>query len=322
MSKITYEARNFRQTSLDVIAEAESICREYARQGIKMTLRTLYYQFIARDLFPESWRDATGTKNNLPNYKKLSALISDARIGGLIDWSHIEDSGRPSRGGDYGNEGGPDELIRGLPESYSLSRWDGQPSYVEVMFEKDALTQIISDPCNRWNVTYTACKGSPSTSLMEQLAQRLRYYAVREHRDVTVFYLGDHDPTGLMISDDIENRLRLYRCDPSQVHVERIALNIDQVREFSPPPSPAKEADSRTQGYIDRFGTTDTWELDALDPVTMRGLVEDAILGKLDRDMWDEREAQEERDRLVLHAIADNWERVQELMEEEGLIGS
>lgn len=321
MSKIVYEHHDFRQVSLDVIAEAERICREYARQGIRMTLRTLYYQFIARDTFPESWRDSTGTKNNQPNYKRLSGLISDARIAGLIDWSWIEDSGRPSRGGDYGIEGGPAELIRGLPSDYSITKWEGQPNYVEVMFEKDALTQIIADPCRRWNVTYTACKGSPSTSLMEETAQRLRYYA-RAGRDVTVYYLGDHDPTGLMISDDIERRLRLYRCGTDSVHVERIALNWDQIQEFSPPPSPAKEADSRTQGYIDRFGTTDTWELDALDPVTMRQLVETAILSKLDQDMWDERQAQEDRDRLELTAIADNWEQVRQYMEDEGLIGA
>jgi hypothetical protein len=320
VSLITYETKNFRDTSMEVIEEAKRICREYAAQGIRMTLRTLYYQYIARDTFPESWRDpVAGTKNTQANYKKLSKLVSDARIGGLLDWNWIEDSGRTSRGGDYGYDD-VTEAVLSLPSGYSITHWDGQAHLFEVMFEKDALTEIIAQPCRNWRVTYTACKGSPSTSLMKETADRLRWKAQAEGvQDVTLLYLGDHDPTGLDISRDIERRLKLYRC-PDKVQLKRIALNLDQIQEFSPPPSPAKETDSRYQAYVDRFGVTDTWELDALEPRLMRSLVEDEILAGLNRDLWDARVAREEDDLVVLRAIADNWDDVRRLMVDDGLL--
>jgi hypothetical protein len=36
---------------------------------------------------------------------------------------------------------------------------------------------------------------------------------------------------------------------------ERLALNIDQVRKYNPPENPAKQTDSRCEGYIREFGS-------------------------------------------------------------------
>ena len=37
-----------------VVDQADSICREYRRQGYDLTLRQLYYQFVARGLIPDA----------------------------------------------------------------------------------------------------------------------------------------------------------------------------------------------------------------------------------------------------------------------------
>ena len=316
MSKIAYATKNFNPTAADVVATADRITTEYAGQGYRMTLRMLYYQFIARDLFPESWRDAQlGTKNTQANYKKLGRLVSDGRIGGLIDWAYIEDTGRESEGGDYGYAG-PAHRVRTLPDGYSITKWDGQPNYVEVWVEKDALAEVIAGPCRTWNVVHQACKGSPSTSLMYESARRLRRQEING-RECTVYYLGDHDPTGLDIDRDVQERLRLYR---SNARVERIALTWDQVEQFSPPPSPVKVTDSRATGYLDQFGTDECWELDALEPGVLVGLVEQSILGKLDMRLWNERERQEQRDLVELQAIAQNWESIRSYMDREDML--
>ena len=57
MPCICYVPKKFHASSLMIIADANRIIHDYLRQGFKLTLRQLYYQFIARDLLPESWID-------------------------------------------------------------------------------------------------------------------------------------------------------------------------------------------------------------------------------------------------------------------------
>jgi hypothetical protein len=52
----------------------------------------------------------------------------------------------------------------------------------------------------------------------------------------------------------------------------RLALNMDQIERYNPPPNPAKLTDSRANGYIARYGSS-SWELDALEPTVLARLV-------------------------------------------------
>ena len=84
MSKMQYIARSFNAKSLKLIQTAEEICDDYARQGYRLTLRQLYYQFVSRDIIP----------NKDTEYDKLGATINAARLAGYLDWSHLEDRTR------------------------------------------------------------------------------------------------------------------------------------------------------------------------------------------------------------------------------------
>jgi hypothetical protein len=53
---------------------------------------------------------------------------------------------------------------------------------------------------------------------------------------------------------DIRERLALYaRAD---IEVRRLALNMDQIRRYAPPPNFANEDDKRFKAYKESFGTT------------------------------------------------------------------
>ena len=235
MSKTRYVSKTFNDAALDVIMQAERICEQYARQGYSLTLRQLYYRFIATDAFPEARRDpVSGTKNTEKNYKWLGNLVSDARLAGLIDWSHVEDRGREQHGGD-GGWGHPSAIIRYGANNYSITHWDGQPHYVEVWVEKQALEDVVARPAGRWNVPYFACKGYVSQSSMHEAALRIRRQDTT--RECTIIHLGDHDPSGIDMTRDIQDRMLTFGAN---VNVRRIALNMDQVEAYDPPPSPAK----------------------------------------------------------------------------------
>src|SRR5260221_8363278 len=84
MAKELYVDRNFSAGSLALIDQANTIIADYQRQGFTLTLRQLYYQFVARGILP----------NKQTEYKRLGSVINDGRLAGLIDWEAIEDRTR------------------------------------------------------------------------------------------------------------------------------------------------------------------------------------------------------------------------------------
>jgi hypothetical protein len=122
-----YIEKKFSPRSMALIAKAEEICRGYAAQGFDLTLRQLYYQFVARDLLP----------NKQSEYKRLGSIVNDARLAGLLDWDYIVDRTRNLRGLSHWDS--PHEVIRSAAAGYRTERWATQPHRVEVWIEKDAL---------------------------------------------------------------------------------------------------------------------------------------------------------------------------------------
>jgi LPS sulfotransferase NodH len=106
------------------------------------------------------------------------------------------------------------------------------------------------------------------------------------------------------MSRDIEDRLWLM--SGGRVEVRRIALNMDQVEQYDPPPNFAKITDSRARDYIERYGE-DSWELDALEPAVLTSLVQDEIRPLIDQDAWGAAEAHQEENAERIRTIADRW---------------
>lgn len=97
---------------------------------------------------------------------------------------------------------------------------------------------------------------------------------------------------------DNDDRLQIF-SEGGNVNMNRLALNMAQVKRYNPPPNPAKLTDSRATGYIDRFGD-ESWELDALDPKVIDKLISDAIEALIDPDPWEEEQAREKAARRRL----------------------
>ena len=128
-----------------------------------------------------------------------------------------------------------------------------------------------------------------------------------------VFHLGDHDPNGIDMTRDIIDRVKRYARAP--IDVRRIALTLDQVRAYNPPANFAKESDSRFASYVRIFGTTDSWELDALPPTVIVNLVREHVLRLIDDDdAWQAALRREQKNRRLLDAAAANWSMVEKAL--------
>jgi hypothetical protein len=293
--KITYLEWNPGPAARDIIATAETICRDYATQGYDLTLRQLYYQFVARALIP----------NSMQSYKRLGDIVNQARLAGMLDWSYIVDRTRNLRGTSHW--GNPSDIIDAAARSFRIEKWADQPTRVEVWVEKDALAGVIERAAAAHDVDWFACRGYVSQSELWAAGQRLARY-MRDGQDVVVLHLGDHDPSGIDMTRDIRERLEMFigRRADTQLEVRRIALNMDQVRQYNLPPNPAKLTDSRAMTYIAEHGRQ-SWELDALDPATLNRLISDEIEAIRDEDLWDAQLEQEGEHRRLLTLTSQRW---------------
>lgn len=281
MHKWKYQDKTFRTKTLERIAQANQIIDEYTALGYALTLRQLYYQMVARDLLP----------NRVQEYKKLVKTITDARLAGLVAWDVIEDRTRPLRGNNHWK--GPRQAIKWLrDEHYHIDKWRDQPNRLEVWIEKDALLSVIADVCEAHDVHYISTRGYPSATVVWNAAvNRMAYYLLAEHnqQEVVILHLADHDPSGLDMTRDLQERLDLFittTWSEKRVRVERVALTMEQIELHAPPPNPAKVTDSRFEEYQWQHGP-DSWELDALDPATITSLIEQEIIAYRDDERWE-----------------------------------
>lgn len=295
MPKIAYEEKNFRESTLRTIDAANRIISEYSRAGYVLTLRQLYYQFVARDLIPNSQRE----------YKKLGSIISDGRLAGLIDWHAIEDRTRNLQSN--GHWKSPGLILQAAAESYAVDKWEHAPTRLEVWVEKEALAGVVERPAERWDVPWFCCRGYVSQSEQWAAGRRLAGH-IAKGQDVVILHLGDHDPSGIDMTRDIAERVSQFAGNEYlALQIKRIALNMNQVEEENPPPNPAKATDSRFASYMERFGG-ESWELDALRPEYLDQLIERHIVEHLDKAVWDEAVAREEEGRERLLSFIDEVE--------------
>lgn len=304
MPKICYVPKTFSPAHLTVIATANQILTDYAAQGYDLTLRQLYYQFVARTIIP----------NKDTEYKRLGSIINDARLAGLIDWGIITDRTRNLRSNSHW--GSPQEIVESCGEQYRIDKWQNQDNYVEVWVEKDALVGVLEVACKPLDVAYFSCRGYTSQSEMWVAAMRL-LKQVKAGKKVYIIHMGDHDPSGIDMSRDIEDRVQLFlghhSSKVSWFKLNRIALNMNQVEQYNPPPNPAKLTDARAQGYIANFGD-ESWELDALEPAVLNTLITETVTALRDEDAWKEMDTRESKEKEQLVSCAEKWEEVCEIL--------
>ncbi len=288
-----FVGKNFKDETLGIISQVNSILSEYRAQGYDLSLRQVYYQLVARDLLENSSR----------SYKRLGNIVSDGRLAGLIDWEIIVDRGRPVIFPSHWDS--PADIVRAAAQSFRIDKWEEQSSHVEVMVEKQALEGILIPVCEELDIRFTANKGYSSQSAMYRAGQRMRD-AIRDGKDVHVLYLGDHDPSGLDMDRDILDRLSMFSARVIW-SVKRLALTWDQIEEHQPPKNPAKMTDSRAHAYVLEFGDS-SWELDALEPALLVSLVRDTVEEIRDEKLWDEAVEREDEMKAELQEFADNYE--------------
>ena len=147
--------------------------------GYTLTLRQLYYQFVARGLFA----------NKQLNYDRLGRIVSDARLAGHIDWDAIVDRTRNLKSNSHWGSIG--QILSGCAAQYREDVWADQPYRIEVWIEKEALIGVIERPCRELDIPFFACRGYVFQSEQREAGMRaLRNY--EQHDQTTIILHHGH----------------------------------------------------------------------------------------------------------------------------------
>jgi hypothetical protein len=292
---------NFQKKTRELIEQANTIIAEYQDQGLKLTTRQLFYQFVARDILENTQR----------SYFLVLRITQNGRLAGVIDWDAIEDRSRQWVA--WRDYVGPSEAITRAAERYHEDPWQSQNSRPEVWIEKDALAGVIEPICQEYHVPYLSCRGNLSHSVAFDAGERFAGY-IDQGLNPVVLHLGDHDPNGIDMTRDLRERLEMF--SGHLVEVRRLALNRNQTRTL--PPNPAKETDTRYAAYVREQKTRQCWELDALSPDVIVGLIRSELDRLIDRKAWDKAKRKERRNKQLLDRVAQNWTKVEKMFKRKG----
>ncbi|MFO7739825.1 MAG: hypothetical protein R6V46_15205 [Desulfatiglandaceae bacterium] len=271
MPRINYKDTKLKKPVLSVIEQVNSFLDE--QPDYRFTVRQLFYQFISNNLMPNTRKTAD----------KLSRDITKGRENGLIDWDRVVDRGRNLN--QLGTWESPQEILKAAVESFRTDKWSQQAYWPEVWIEKQALLGVIQDVCEELEVPYYACRGFDSASM----CWRAAYYRFDNLENTPiVLHFADHDPAGWAMTEDLRQRLNLYSMRSREILVERIALTKKQAKNFPSQPLKKPKQDKFVPRYVEETGCTVGWELDALNPAELIGLIRQTVLNLRDDTVWDE----------------------------------
>lgn len=283
----SFKRPKFKKHSLKLIEKANEIIKQYQADEIQLTLRQLFYQFVAH---------VPDFENTEKSYKNLGWLISEARLCGLIDWSAIDDLGRIPSLPHFDHDLDTFlQQMREMASAYSLDRWDDQPYYVELHVEKQAAQSVLAPIADKWGIGFSMNKGYSSQTAFYDAGKRF-IRAARAGKTCVCVYAGDHDPSGEDMVRDFIDRMRMFGAP---VQMRKVAITMEQIKQFNCPPNPTKITDSRAAAYIEKFGH-ESWELDALEPKELRRIFEVEIRSLINKSTMEKVLAREKKERALI----------------------
>lgn len=162
------------KSNIIMLDKINNILEEYVNDGYTLTLRQLYYQLVSRDIIA----------NNDKEYSKLSNILKNGRMAGIVDWASIEDRVRVPKLPYWVN--GVKDAIRDTIEQYRIDRMLGQERKIEIWVEKDALSNVLYRVSSKYHIRLMVNRGYSSVSAMYDAYNRLN------ENDV-ILYFGDND---------------------------------------------------------------------------------------------------------------------------------
>jgi hypothetical protein len=234
---------------MDAIREAiEEILFEHS----PMTVRQVFYALTVRGVIEKTEAEYKQT---------VVRLLDEMRWAGDIHWDRISDATRWMHKSD--SFAGVEDAIRRTARFYRRDLWADNDDYVEIWCEKEALAGVIAEVTSEFDVPLMVSRGFSSSSYLRRAASKI----TKISKPTYIYHFGDHDPSGLWISEQIERDLKRHLDDIGEFDIddfsfERVAVAPEQIVQWKLPTRPTK-TEAEGNSHAKTF-TGDSVELDAI----------------------------------------------------------
>jgi hypothetical protein len=280
-----------------------------------MTLRQLHYAIFSAAKIAYD--------NTQADYKRLSRVTSRVRrayrtlelagrtdllgSSNLIppDWivDELRDGEQVSMWDDING------YLEAVKRSYRRNYWQDQPHHVEVWCEKATVLSSLRPVTEEYGIRLRPCRGFGSCGMEMKIGGLFEGIA----KPITVYFLGDHDPSGDWIDPDMHHRVQA--ASGREFDMIRLAVHPADIKTFKLPPQKIKDSDKRAARFRRKYGkNAATVEVDALPVEVLRERVRNAVTAKIDWNLWNRQVSVE---RVELESIARFADTVRNLPQAE-----
>jgi hypothetical protein len=273
-----------------------------------LSVRQIHYALLNFPPLKHASKPTSIYDNTIQSYKSLDELTVRARLLDIIPPEAIDDETRPVVLYDVHREAAPfiaqqfDRFLRG----YWRDLMQSQPNHVEIVVEKNTVASIIKDVATEYCIPMTSGRGF--CSLPPRMAMRDRFRKSGKQR-LVVLMATDFDPAGEQIARSFCRSMR------DEMHIDivpvKVALTQAQALEHKLPENSieAKETTKTKKGpgyakFVHDYGAGHSvYELEALEPLTLRGIMRDAIDAVIDREAFNRELDEEKQDAAHLERV-------------------
>ena len=268
-----------------------------------LSARQIHYALLNDPPLRHASKPQSTYCNNRASYKSLLDLLTRARLAGLVPMHQIADETRPVK--TWNVHGDVQDYIADELEfflqTYRRDLLASQPSHIELVAEKNTVGPVVMPVAREYCVPTTIGRGY--CSLPPRAAMAERYH--RSGKDAFILLVvSDFDPDGEEIAHSLARSLRddfgIERIEPVKV-----ALTAEQVGRFGLlTDAEAKCGSAHYRKFTDRYGKV-VYELEALSPAQLQGLVRESIQSALDVEAFRHEQDQERTDAQSLGGVRD-----------------
>jgi len=176
--------------------------------------------------------------------KMIGRRLVNLRRAGKVPYGWVTDATR--RGYHTNTYADGADFLRRVKGLYRADLWKDAGCHCEVWVESRSIAGVVQDDCEELAVSLYPAGGFTSLSLPYQAAEFLNSQHAVDPRPITIFYIGDYDPAGVLIDRKIESELRQHLHAEIDLNFQRIGITREQVEEFDLPTKPRKIGDKRS----------------------------------------------------------------------------
>ena len=229
------KSKRFRRTKA-AVASVRGIIKDILEKDNPQTVRQVFYALTVRGVI---------AKDEIEYKRTVVRLLGEMRETGQIPFEWIADNTRLMR--KPSTFSGIEACLTATSNFYRRDLWAAMPVYVEVWVEKDALSGVLFEETNVYDVPLMPARGYSSLTFLHSAAMAIK----ARGKPAFIYHFGDLDPSGVDAGEKIAETLRELAPD-ADIIFERLAVTPEQITAWALPTRPTKPSDTRSKGFCGR----------------------------------------------------------------------